>query len=127
MVELITAMGRNATRELIYNQHIMLVNKYDSILFHISSAIYGVDFDITFHFKDDGKKYATSGEIPDGGNTNISIVLHNWYHPMRIENDQPIELNTKNGKKVWIKFGTNADEKFNSRAFYISVWGGEPI
>lgn len=121
MVEALSKDG-SIKRVLLYNEVVLLVDKYDSLSFPIKNDEYGIDTVIKFNFSDTGTKFTSDGNISNDQKV-LSLSLNKWYGAIKVENTDPIELDLKSGKKVWIKYGTTAEEAHTFRKFHLTVWG----
>jgi len=121
---MITALSKDGKiiRKVVYNEVILMMNKYDSLSFHAKDNNIGIDMKINFQFSDTGEKYAAKGTVSDDF-SEANITLVNWYSTARVENTSPVEIILKSGKKIWLKYGTSADEKKDFRMFHLTIWG----
>lgn len=123
---MITALSKDGKhkREVIFNEIILMLDKYDSLSFEVKNETFEIDMKFNFSFSDSGDKYSADGTVTNDGKE-VNLILHNWYSSFRAENTKAIELDLKNGKKIWVKYGTSADEKQTFRMFHLTIWGGE--
>lgn len=121
---MITALSKDGKykRKVVYNEVILMLDKYDSLSFHAIDKDFDLDMKINFEFSDTGDKYSATGNFSDDLGE-INLTLMNWYANDRVENNLPLELEMKSGKKIWLKYGTSANEKKNFRMFHLTVWG----
>jgi Domain of unknown function (DUF6864) len=117
-----TSKDGKIKRELIYNQSVLMVDKYDSLSFQVIDVKLLMNVTFNFEFSDTGKKYSAEGKISEDG-SKVNLTLNNWYSTSRVENTVPMELNLKSGTKLWVKYCTTADEKNSLRLFHLTVWG----
>ena len=109
-------------RELLINEEFLMVDKYDSLSFETENEKFGMKLTFNFKFSDSGKKYSADGSMSDEGDI-IDFTLNNWYSSSRVENTKALELDLKSGKKIWVKYGTSANEKRSFRMFHLTIWG----
>ncbi|WKL46586.1 hypothetical protein Q1W71_16655 [Flavobacterium pectinovorum] len=120
---MITALSKDGKhkREIIFNDIILMMDKYDSVSFDVINKKFDIDMKFNFEFSDSGDKYTATGTISDD-EKDVDITLNNWY-ALRVENTKPLEIDLKSGLKIWIKYGTTADERKNFRMFHLTIWG----
>ncbi|MDW3209878.1 MAG: hypothetical protein R8N23_08430 [Reichenbachiella sp.] len=119
---MITASSKNGKhkRKLIFNENILLVDKYDEIQFEVKEK--SLKLTLKFKFVDEGKKYAADIEQFDEGRI-LEFTLHGWYHDFNIENTNPVIWESTNKDQVlWIKYSTKSQKEHTFREFHITVW-----
>lgn len=121
---MITAVNKDGSikRELVFNETILMVDKYDALTFEVKNERFGMSIKFHFTFSDTGEKYGSDGNLSDDGNE-VFLTLHNWYSAYRVENIDPIELDLISGHRIWLKYGTSAEEKPDFRMFHLTIWG----
>ncbi len=121
---MITALSKDGKikRKVIYNEVILMIDKYDSLSFQVKDDSINLDTKVNFDFSDSGDKYGAKGNVSDDY-SDINITLINWYSSSRVENTAPVEVELKSGKKIWLKYGTSADERKDFRMFHLTIWG----
>lgn len=120
---MITALSKDGStkRQVVYNEFIMMLDKYDSLTFHVDDEKFGINMTFNFKFSDSGDKFTADGKVLDDGKV-VNLTLNNWYST-KAENTTPIKLKLKNGKSIWLKYSTGALEKNDFRMFHITIWG----
>lgn len=108
-------------RRILYNEEILMVDREDTLIFHVYDKDINVEFNFNVSFSDDGKKLSTSGSTSEDGKE-INITLHQWNDKLGSELTKPIEYSV-NGKRIWIKFRTTALVENNFRGFHLTIWG----
>lgn len=123
---MITALSKDGkiTRNVIYNEVILMVDKYDTLTFHAKNEEYEFDMKFKFEFSDSGEEFKAKGNYSKEDNE-VSLILQKWYSQSRVENTKPIELVLDSGLNLWIKYGTSANESNDFRMFHLTVWGSK--
>jgi len=121
---MITAINKDGKekRQVLYNEIILMVDKYDSLTFDAKNEEFNFDMKFTFEFTDSGEEFKSKGNY-SRENKELKLSLEKWYSQSRVENTEPIELVLDSGLKIWIKYGTSASEKRDFRMFHLTVWG----
>jgi hypothetical protein len=121
---MITALSKDGkhSREVLYNEIVLMLDKYDSLSFDVKNKKFVMDMKFNFSFSDSGDKYSADGALSDDGKE-VNLTLNNWYSPFRAENTNAIEFDLKSGHKILVKYGTSADEKQPFRMFHLTIWG----
>jgi hypothetical protein len=109
-------------RQVIYNEVILMVEKYDTLTFEAKNEAFAFDMKFIFEFSDSGEEFKAKGNYSKE-NKEINLTLEKWYSHARVENTEPIEIVLETGLKIWVKYGTSATEKSNFRMFHLTVWG----
>ena len=117
----------NSKWRLMYNDHVLLLDKANSLIFEIADEKLVFKAIIEFIFSDSGEKFKANINISEDG-LKVTITLFQWdtndslFH---VEVTEPIKLNTVNGQRIWLKYRTQTNEKTQNRNFHLSVWGEE--
>lgn len=121
---MITALSKDGkiTRRVIYSEVILMVDKYDTLTFYAKNKEFDFEMKFIFEFSDSGEEFKVKGNYSKDDNE-INLILQKWYSPSRVENTNPLELVLDSGLKIWVKYGTSANEKFDFRMFHLTVWG----
>lgn len=107
-------------RRLLLNESIILVNKYDSILFDVNDEKTNVSFKLQFNFVDKGN-VRTSSLDKDSSDSFMKVTLHNWYADTYIETQNPWNLK-RNGHNLWLLWRINGPHNAAQKVFQLTIW-----
>ncbi len=75
MITAISKDGQNK-RKLIFNDSVLMFDKYDTITFHVGKERLDIDMKVVFMFSDSGDKFTADGKVSDDKSV-ITLTLNN--------------------------------------------------
>lgn len=113
---------------MLYNEHVILMDFGNRLDFRVEDSKYQLAINIEFVFSSGGEKLKSDIKITEDG-SRVTITLFQWDSNSmgHIEVQEPLKLNLKNGKKLWLKYRTQTSDKSNFRNFHLTVWGEEGV
>ena len=125
---MVTVINKNNNKyRLIYNDHVLLLDKANRLTFDIEDKKMKFKIQIEFIFLDSGEKLNANFDVSEDG-LKVTITLFQWETKdsvSHVEVIEPIKLNTVNAQRIWLKYRTQTNEKTQNRNFHLSVWGEE--
>jgi len=117
----------NSKWRLLYNDHLLLLDKSNSLTFDIADEKLAFTAQIEFIFSDSGEKLKANINVSEDG-SKVIITLYQWdtHNSLaHVEVIEPVKLNTVNGQRIWLKYRTQTNERNFQRNFHLSLWGEE--
>jgi hypothetical protein len=111
---------------MVYNESVVLLDFGNRLEFEFSDANLKLSAVVEFVFSPSGEKYQSNVKVSEDGKR-VTVTLFQWDSDPygHIEVTQPLNLNTKDGKRVSIKYRTQSHNKSGFRNFHITVWAEE--
>ena len=126
---MVRVTNRDNTRwRMLYNEHVLLMDLGNQVEFKIVDSDFRLSIVIEFFFSSGGEKLKSDVKIAENGDK-ISVTLFQWdsYSWGYIEVTEPLRLNLKDGRKLWLKYRTQSVEKSGFRNFHLTVFGEESV
>ncbi|NQU67692.1 MAG: hypothetical protein HQ510_07110 [Candidatus Marinimicrobia bacterium] len=120
---MITAKSKEGIqRRLIFNESILLTDKYDELTFLLHDKIINYGQLISFKFSDKGGKYTSDVKYVES-EKHLIYTLYNWYSESFVELTEPIILITEVTKhKIWLVWRIQGSKDNSVKTFHLSAW-----